>query len=60
LFSVVAGFKHNGLTDGSGIWLVPVLGPIVGALLGAFVYDGLIGNVLKRAKAAQARANAAV
>ena len=60
LFSVVAGFKHNGLTDGSGIWLVPVVGPIVGALLGAFVYDGLIGNVLKRAKAIQARANAAV
>ena len=53
LFSVVAGFKNNGLTDGSGVWLVPVVGPIVGALVGAFVYDFLVGNVLKRAKAAQ-------
>lgn len=51
LFAVLAGFKNNGLTDGSGIWVVPVLGPIVGGLLGAFMYDGLIGNVLKRAKA---------
>ena len=50
LFSVLAGFKNNGLTDGSGIWMVPVIGPIVGALVGAFMYDGLIGNVLKRAK----------
>ena len=50
LFSVLAGFKNNGLTDGSGIWVVPVVGPIVGALVGAFMYDGLIGNVLKRAK----------
>ena len=53
LFSVVAGFKHNGLTDGTSIWVVPVVGPIVGALVGAFIYDGVIGNVLKRAKAAQ-------
>ena len=59
LFSVLAGFKHNGLTDGSNIWIVPVVGPIIGALVGAFAYDGLIGNVLKRAKAAQARANVA-
>ena len=54
LFSVLAGFKNNGLTDGSGIWMVPVIGPIVGALVGAFMYDGLIGNVLKRAKTRQA------
>ena len=53
LFSVVAGFKNNGLTDGSGVWLVPVVEPIVGALVEAFVYDFLVGNVLKRAKAAQ-------
>ena len=59
LFAVAVGFKNNGLTDGSGIWLVPVVGPLAGGLIGAFVYDGLIGNVLKRAKAAQARANVA-
>ena len=53
IFSAIAGFQHNGLTDGTNIWIVPVVGPIVGALVGAFIYDGVIGNVLKRAKAAQ-------
>lgn len=49
LFSVVAGFKNNGLTDGSGIWIVPVVGPIVGAIVGAFIYDLFIGRPLARA-----------
>ncbi|MDE1170136.1 MAG: aquaporin family protein [Verrucomicrobium sp.] len=49
LFAVVAGFTNNGLTDGSGVWLVPVLGPIVGGLLGAFVYDLTIGCALAKA-----------
>ncbi|MBV6431415.1 MAG: Propanediol diffusion facilitator [Bryobacteraceae bacterium] len=39
LFTVMAGFKHNGLTDGSGVFWIPVIGPLVGGLLGAALYD---------------------
>jgi glycerol uptake facilitator protein len=47
LFAVVAGFKNNGLTDGSGIWLPPVIGPIVGGIPGAFGYDLTVGRALR-------------
>ena len=30
LFTVVAGFKNNGLTDGGFIFWVPIVGPLVG------------------------------
>jgi glycerol uptake facilitator-like aquaporin len=36
LFAVVAGFKNNRLIDGPSVWLQPVLGPMVGGLLGGF------------------------
>jgi glycerol uptake facilitator protein len=39
LFTVVAGFRNNGLTDGTGIFWIPIVGPIAGALLGALVFD---------------------
>jgi glycerol uptake facilitator protein len=39
LFTVVAGFKHNGLTDGSYAFIVPVVGPILGGILGSAAYD---------------------
>jgi len=54
LFAVVAGFKNNGLTDGTGAWLPPVIGPIIGGLLGAFAYDLFIGKALISAHAINA------
>ncbi|MCC7496689.1 MAG: aquaporin family protein [Bryobacterales bacterium] len=39
LFTVFAGFRNNGLTDGPRIWWVPVAGPLLGCLLGGAVYD---------------------
>jgi glycerol uptake facilitator protein len=39
LFTVLAGFRNNGLTDGSYVFWVPVAGPIAGGLLGAWLYE---------------------
>ena len=39
LFTAMAGFRNNGLNDGSGVWWVPILGPMIGGPLGAFAYD---------------------
>ncbi len=39
LFTVLAGFRNNGITDGNREWWVPVLAPLVGGVLGAGVYD---------------------
>lgn len=39
LFTVVAGFKNNGLTDGSKVFWVPIVGPILGGILGAAAYE---------------------
>lgn len=49
LFTVLAGFRNNGLTDGSGIFLVPIAGPLLGGLAGGFLYDTLIRRHLPEA-----------
>ena len=46
LFTVVAGFSHNGLTDGTNQYWVPIAGPIIGGLIGVLVYDLGIGRFL--------------
>jgi glycerol uptake facilitator protein len=39
LFTVAAGFRNNGLTDGSLVFWIPIAGPVAGGLIGAAVYD---------------------
>jgi glycerol uptake facilitator protein len=39
LFTVLAGFRNNGLTDGTLVFWVPIAGPIAGGLLGAWLYE---------------------
>jgi glycerol uptake facilitator protein len=48
LFTAVAGFKNNGLTNGARVWWVPVFGPLLGGLIGAAVYDFAIRRFLRR------------
>src|SRR5580658_7612916 len=47
LFTAVAGFKNNGLTDGPRVWWVPVVAPLLGGLIGAAIYDFGIRRFLR-------------
>lgn len=48
VFTVLAGFRNNGLTDGSYAFVVPIAGPLLGGLAGAFIYEFGIGRFLRR------------
>src|SRR5437773_481401 len=47
LFTAVAGFHNNGLTDGNRVWWVPVAAPLLGGLVGAAIYDFGIRRLLR-------------
>jgi glycerol uptake facilitator protein len=46
LLTVAVGFKNNGLTDGSGVFWVPIVGPLLGGVIGAGLYDLVIRKTL--------------
>ena len=51
LFTVFAGFRNNGLTDGSRVWWIPVVAPLLGGLAGAAIYDFGIRRFLRASQA---------
>lgn len=48
LFTVLAGFRDNGLTDGTHVWWIPIVAPLLGGLGGAALYDFGIRRFLLR------------
>jgi glycerol uptake facilitator protein len=44
LFTLAAGFRNTGFD--TGVFWVPIVGPLLGGLLGALAYDGLIRRFL--------------
>lgn len=44
LFTALAGWGGDVFTAANGWWWVPIAGPIVGAVLGGWIYDVLVGQ----------------
>jgi glycerol uptake facilitator protein len=50
LFTKVAGFQQSGLNGDSWLFLIPIVGPLLGGLAGAAIYDFLIRPFLPPAE----------
>jgi glycerol uptake facilitator protein len=48
LFVALAGFRNNGLTDGGFIFWVPIVAPLLGGVLGGWIYDAGIRRYLPK------------
>jgi MIP family channel proteins len=44
LFTFVAGWGPDVFSAGNGWWWVPIVAPIIGAILGAFLYDAFVNK----------------
>ena len=44
LFTAIAGFQNNGLTSGAPVFWVPILGPLIGGLVGSAVFEYTLGS----------------
>jgi aquaporin-10 len=44
LFTALAGWGDGVFTASGGWWWVPIVGPVLGAVLGVWVYDLLVGR----------------
>jgi len=53
--AVLAGFRNNGLTDGSGVFWVPIVAPLLGGLIGGGVYEFGVHRFLLHPKSAEGR-----
>ena len=49
LFTALAGWGGEVFTAGNGWWWVPIVGPLVGGVLGGAIYDAFITRHLPKA-----------
>jgi len=48
LFTALVGFRNNGLTDGTHVFWIPIVAPLLGGLAGAALYDYGIRRYLRK------------
>jgi glycerol uptake facilitator-like aquaporin len=48
LFTWIGGWGTEVFRAANSWFWVPIVGPLLGGILGAFAYDGFVGNYLKK------------